>query len=59
MENYDEKFEELGLMIKNGFDAVDHRFDKVEKDMTELKQGQIDIKLRMDNFVNDGSKIWN
>ena len=36
--------EELATMIKGGFDSV-------SKDITELKQGQIDIKARLENLV--------
>ena len=36
--------EELATMIKGGFDAVQH-------DINELKQGQTDIKARLENLV--------
>jgi len=40
--------EDLALMMKKGFDGIDERFDNIEGDITELKIGQEDIKLRLD-----------
>jgi len=43
--------EDLAVMIKKGFDSVDERFNKVEKELKELRAGQEDIVLRLDNVA--------
>jgi archaellum component FlaC len=43
--------EDLALMIKDGFDGVDKRFNQVEKRLDDLEQGQEDIKLRLTNVA--------
>jgi hypothetical protein len=43
--------EDLGRMIKEGFDEVDSRFKVMGKQLDDLKQGQEDIKLRLDNVA--------
>jgi len=43
--------EDLAVMIKKGFDSVDERFNKVEKELKELRAGQDDIVLRLDNVA--------
>jgi len=45
------EFQDLGRMVKKGFDYVDKRFDKVESRLDILEQGQEDIKLRLDNVA--------
>jgi len=47
--------EDLALMMKKGFDGIDERFVRLEggqgemkADIQELKTGQEDIKLRLD-----------
>ena len=51
-------FENMGKMIKAGFDGVDKRFEVVSKELelvnkrlALLESGQEDIKLRLDNVV--------
>ena len=47
--------DDLGGMIKNGFDQVDKRFEDIEeknkKHFNTLEQGQEDIKLRLTNVA--------
>ncbi len=57
-ENYKKDFEELTTMIKEGFDEVGERFnkvdgrlDKLEKDVVSLKKGQERIEMRLMNVV--------
>jgi len=59
------EFQNLGRMVKKGFDhvdkrfndvdkrfnKVDKRFDKVESRLDILEQGQEEIKLKLDNVV--------
>ena len=56
------QIDDLALSVKVGFDSVDDKFkvmgskmdkgfDKVNKDIVELKQGQEDIKLRLDQHA--------
>ncbi|MFA6306815.1 MAG: hypothetical protein WCV70_02840 [Patescibacteria group bacterium] len=42
---------DLGVMVKNGFDAVDKRFDEVGHEIKELKQGQENIELKLSNVA--------
>lgn len=39
--------DDLARMIKKSFDHVDDRFDRVEKDMDDLKRGQKEIRQDM------------
>ena len=41
--------DDLAVMVKDGFDAVDHRFNNVEKDIGILKTDVSDIKLTIDD----------
>ena len=43
--------DDLAVMVKGGFDAMDGRFDKMENRLDGLEQGQEDIKLRLDNVA--------
>jgi len=43
--------EELAKMVKLGFDGQDRRFDRIEKQINILEQGQEEIKLRLDNVA--------
>lgn len=43
--------EDLAMMIKEGFDKVDERFEKVENRLNVLEKGQEDIKMKLDNVV--------
>lgn len=50
--------DELGQMIKSGFDQVDKRFERVDKRfeglenrLDTLDQGQEDIKLKITNLA--------
>jgi len=52
------EFQNLGRMIKKGFDHVDKRFDNVDKRFNKvngrldiLEQGQEEIKLKLDNVA--------
>jgi len=59
------EFQNLGRVVKKGFDyvdkrfnsvdkrfnSVDKRFDRVENRLDILEQGQEDIKLRLDNVA--------
>lgn len=41
--------DELATMIKQGFDHVDKRFNKVEDDIDSLKREVEQINIRLDN----------
>lgn len=41
----------LAVMIKKGFDGQDKKFAAISKDIGELKQGQEEIKLGLDNVA--------
>jgi len=41
----------LAGMIKRGFDGVDKRFDKVEARLSNLENGQEEIKLKLDRVA--------
>ena len=43
--------DDLAIMVKGGFDAMDGRFDKMENKLEVLEQGQEEIKLRLDNVA--------
>lgn len=47
--------EDLAMMVKNGFDEAEkkggERFDKLEKRLGDLEQGQEEIKLKLDNVA--------
>jgi len=47
--------DELGMMVKHGFDDVqqgmNNRFDKIDKEIKELKQGQENIELKLSNVA--------
>jgi len=43
--------EELAKMVKLGFDGQNRRFDRIEKQINILEQGQEEIKLRLDNVA--------
>ena len=39
--------DDLAVMVKNGFDSVDSRFNHVDKRLDDLDQGQEEIKLKL------------
>ena len=39
--------DDLAVMVKNGFDSVDSRFNHVDKRLDDLEQGQEEIKLKL------------
>ncbi|MDQ1283982.1 MAG: hypothetical protein QG620_330 [Patescibacteria group bacterium] len=47
MKNKEMNLDDLARMIKKSFDHVDDRFDRVEKDMDDLKRGQKEIRQDM------------
>ncbi|OGI29672.1 MAG: hypothetical protein A2288_00980 [Candidatus Moranbacteria bacterium RIFOXYA12_FULL_44_15] len=47
MKNKEMNIDDLARMIKKSFDHVDDRFDRVERDMDDLKRGQKEIKQDM------------
>ena len=45
------EFQNLAQIVKKGFDHVDEQFSQACKEREELKQGQEDIRLRLDNVA--------
>lgn len=45
------EFQSLAQIVKKGFDHVDEKFTEVGKELQGLKQGQEDIKLRLDQVA--------
>jgi len=43
--------DDLGSIIKNEFEKVNERFDKVDDDIKVLKQGQENLELRLSNVA--------
>jgi polyhydroxyalkanoate synthesis regulator phasin len=53
MKKREMNFDDLASMIKKGFDHVDERFDKVEKDIRDLKAGQIKLEIGQKEIKHD------
>jgi hypothetical protein len=45
--NNDITNQELAMIIKESFDGVDKRFEKVENRLESLERGQDEIKMKM------------
>lgn len=43
--------DDLAIIVGNGFNDVQKEFEVVKQDITELKDGQEQIKLRLDNVA--------
>ncbi len=44
-------FDSIDETVKKGFSSVDVRFNRVEKKMDDLEQGQEEIKLKLGNVA--------
>lgn len=47
----DQAVDNFAVIVKHGFDSVDDRFDKVEKDIKTIKDGQERMELKLDNVA--------
>ncbi|MDO8424422.1 MAG: hypothetical protein Q7S70_00600 [bacterium] len=43
--------DDLGAMVKRGFDSVDGKFNKVETQLDDLENGVEEIKLKLDRVA--------
>lgn len=43
--------ENLARMVQNDFTEMNKKFEKIDERLVSLEQGQIDIKLRLDNVA--------
>ena len=51
MSNDKMTIDDLAVIVKEGFDGVTDKLDKLETDVTGLKEGQERIELRLDNVA--------
>lgn len=43
--------DDLGTMVKHGFDEMDNNFKEIRGDIKNLKQGQENIELKLSNVA--------
>lgn len=56
-ENYKKNFEELTVMIKDGFDDVGERLNRIEKDVGGLKDDVGGLKADVEKLKNGQERI--